>query len=58
MSACEECWTEASRKAFMLGGNTAERYRDELLLHSARDSYKVSADYLGDLEERNEERAS
>lgn len=33
MSACEECWTEASRKALMFGGHTADRYREELAAH-------------------------
>jgi hypothetical protein len=27
MSACEVCWTEASRQALMLGGSTVDRYR-------------------------------
>ncbi len=33
MTACEQCWAEASRKALMLGGFTADRYRDELKAH-------------------------
>ena len=33
MSACEECWAEASRKALMLGGHTAEHYLRELDAH-------------------------
>lgn len=28
MSACEECWTEAARRALMLGGSTPDRYRE------------------------------
>lgn len=33
MSACEICWTEASRKALTLGGSTVDRYRAELAAH-------------------------
>lgn len=33
MSACEECWTEASRKALVLGGHTADHYVRELAAH-------------------------
>lgn len=33
MSACEECWAEASRKARTLGGFTAEHYLRELDAH-------------------------
>lgn len=33
MSACEICWAEASRKAIMLGGFTAEYYHRELDAH-------------------------
>lgn len=33
MSACEICWTEATRKARMLGGFTAEHYLRELDAH-------------------------
>lgn len=33
MSACEICWAEASRKALMLGGYTAEHYYRELDAH-------------------------
>jgi hypothetical protein len=51
MTACETCWTEASRKALMLGGFTADRYRDELADHPEHGSYKASPDYLGDMEE-------
>ena len=34
MSACEMCWTEATRKVMLLGGSTADRYRKELQDHS------------------------
>lgn len=27
MTACEKCWTEASRQAAMLGGSVVDRYR-------------------------------
>lgn len=33
MSACEECWTEASRKAATLGGSVVDRYHQELRDH-------------------------
>jgi hypothetical protein len=33
VSACEECWTEANRKALMLGGSVVERYQAELAAH-------------------------
>ena len=33
MSACEICWAEASRKALLLGGFTAEHYQRGLDAH-------------------------
>lgn len=30
MSACETCWAEASRRALLRGGSTADRYREVL----------------------------
>jgi len=30
MSACEWCWREASRRAGLLGGSTADRYIEVL----------------------------
>lgn len=30
MTACEQCWTEASRRALILGGHVADHYRDLL----------------------------
>lgn len=30
MAACETCWTEASRRAFLRGGHVANHYREVL----------------------------
>ena len=44
MSACEECWVEASRKALVLGGFTAEHYLRELDAHPEHEAEVRSTD--------------
>lgn len=44
MSACEICWAEASRKAFISGRLTAELYHAELDAHPEHGDVNPSVD--------------
>lgn len=45
MTACEQCWTEANRQVFLLGGSVVERYRK---LIAASPLHPVESDWAAE----------